>query len=91
MRQNVAAEREAALAEKATLEKQAVDLVLQLEGTRTRLASAEATVAQQREEIWRRLNCWFTSEPEQLGRLRNAHSKVLRDRKSTRLNSSHWE
>jgi len=51
LRQNAAAEREAALTEKAVLEKQAADVLLQLEDARTRIASAEATVAQQREEL----------------------------------------
>lgn len=51
LRQNAVAEREAALTEKAALEKQAAELVLQLEDARTRIASAEATVGQQREEL----------------------------------------
>lgn len=51
LRQSAAAEREAALADKATLETQAADLSSQLEDARTRIASAEATVGQQREEL----------------------------------------
>ena len=51
LQQSAAAEREAALAEKAALEKQAADLLSQLEDTRARIASAEATVAQQRQEL----------------------------------------
>jgi len=51
LRQNAAAEREAALTEKADLEQQAAEVLLQLEDARTRIASAEATVAQQREKL----------------------------------------
>jgi chromosome segregation ATPase len=51
LRQNAAAERETALTEKATLEKQAAELSLQLEDARTLIASAEATVGQQRDEL----------------------------------------
>lgn len=51
LRQNAAAERDAALTEKTALEKQAAELLLQLEDARTRIASAEAAVVQQREEL----------------------------------------
>lgn len=51
LRQNAAAERETALTEKAALEKQAAELSLQLEHARTLIASTEATVGQQREEL----------------------------------------
>jgi len=51
LRQNAAAEREAALTEKADLEQQAAEVLLQLEDARTRIASAEATVAQEHEEL----------------------------------------
>ncbi|WP_314441314.1 DNA-binding protein [Massilia timonae] len=51
LRQNAATEREAALAEKARLEEQAVELSLQLEDARNRAISAEAKIAQQREEL----------------------------------------
>lgn len=51
LRQSAAAEREAALAEKAGLQEQAVQLSAQLEHARARTTSAEATIAQQREEL----------------------------------------
>ena len=51
LRQTAAAEREVVLAEKAALEEQAAELSLQLEDARTRIASAAATIAQQREEL----------------------------------------
>jgi chromosome segregation ATPase len=51
LQQSVIAERETVLAEKATLENQVAHLSLHLENARTQIASVEATVAQQREEL----------------------------------------
>lgn len=51
LRQSAAAEREAALAENAGLQEQAVQLLAQLENVRARTTSVEATIAQQREEL----------------------------------------
>lgn len=51
LRQSAAAEREAVLSEKGDLEEHVAQLLSQLEDARTRIASAEATVAQQREEL----------------------------------------
>jgi chromosome segregation ATPase len=74
LRQNAAAEREAALAEKATLEKEASDLLLQLEDARTRVASAEATVAEQREE----LSAGAAIERETQSRLTESRAEIER-------------
>lgn len=51
LRQSAAVEREAALAEKTGLQEQAVRLSAQLEDARARATSAEATIAQLREEL----------------------------------------
>ncbi|WP_273162129.1 DNA-binding protein [Massilia timonae] len=51
LRQRAAAEHEAALVEKAGLQEQAVQLSAQLKDARARTTSAEAMIAQQREEL----------------------------------------
>ena len=74
LRQSTAAERDAALTEKAALEKQAAELLLQLEDARTRIASAEAAVAQQREE----LSAGAAIERETQARLAESRTEIER-------------
>lgn len=74
LRQNAAAEREVALTEKAALEKQAAELSLQLEDARTLIASAEATVGQQQEE----LSVGAAIERETQSRLTEARAEIER-------------
>lgn len=74
LRQNAEAERAAALTEKAFLEKQAAELLQQLEDARTRIASAEATVAQQQEKI----SAGAAIEQETLKRLAESRAEIER-------------